>query len=79
MRPCLIGDRVWARWKAPIIRAGCAQAVGHREVAPGHSGGVRLGDSFHLAADPLRSDLSLVHSFSSSVQTSPPWGLVPKP
>lgn len=28
---------------------------------------------------PLSSDLPLAHSFSSFVQTSPPWGLVPNP
>lgn len=48
-------------------------------VAPCHSGGVRLGGSFHLVADPLSSALPLAHSFSSFVQTSPPCGLVPNP
>lgn len=33
----------------------------------------------HPVVDPLSSDQPLAHSFSSFVQTSPPWGLMPNP
>lgn len=44
----------------------------------GHSEGVRLRRRFSICSRVLSSDLPLAHSFSS-IQTSPPWGLVPNP